>query len=189
MVIGYWIIFFLDVFLLFLDLTVFFQTTSLSKWIIFRAYSPSLKSVITWTLSHPEYLRSLDIRFDITNNFILKVNTTSVPLVRVLEPLSLKEFRVSKVYENSHRNVVGIWFNLEWKVNYSLILVFKVIFLCQKSTESFWFFWPQDFSLGHRNLFLLLPLAWSNGLSLSYSTVNCWPQIQKSWILTLTVSN
>ena len=38
------------------------------------------------------------------------------------------------------KNVLGIWIDIEQKVKYSTILVFKVIFLCQKSAESFWIF-------------------------------------------------
>ena len=64
--------------------------------------------------------------------------------VTSLEQLSLAEFTGGtarpKVSENNHKNVLAIYSDLEKKVNYSTILVFKVIFLCQKSTESFWFF-------------------------------------------------
>ena len=41
------------------------------------------------------------------------------------------------VYENSHKKVLGIWFDLE---KYSKILIFKAIFLHQKSAESFYNF-------------------------------------------------
>ena len=62
--------------------------------------------------------------------------------VTSLEQLSLAEFSGELVrpifYENDHKNALGtIWINLEWKVKYSTILVFKVIFLCQTSAESF----------------------------------------------------
>ena len=42
-----------------------------------------------------------------------------------------------KVYENSHKNVLGIWLDLVLKVKYSEILIFKAIFLCRKSAETF----------------------------------------------------
>jgi hypothetical protein len=61
--------------------------------------------------------------------------------VTSLEQLSLAEFSGeyarSKVYENDHKNVLGIWLDLVWNVKYSTILIFKVIFLCQKLAESF----------------------------------------------------
>ena len=64
-----------------------------------------------------------------------------VVIVTSIEQLSLAEFSGElvrpKFYENDHRIVIGIWIDLEWKVNYSTILVFKVVFLCQKSAESF----------------------------------------------------
>ena len=40
------------------------------------------------------------------------------------------------VYENGHKKVLGIWLDLVLKVKYSKILIFKAIFLCQKSAES-----------------------------------------------------
>ena len=58
----------------------------------------------------------------------------------LLEQLSVAEFSGAqprpKVYEKGHKKVLGIWFDLELKVKYSTILIFKVIFLCQKSAES-----------------------------------------------------
>ena len=61
--------------------------------------------------------------------------------VTSLEQLSLAEFSGeqtrSKVYENDHKNVLGIWLNLVSNVKYSTILNFKDIFLCQKLAESF----------------------------------------------------
>ena len=61
--------------------------------------------------------------------------------VTSLEQLSLAEFRGDlvgpKVYENGHKNVPGIWIDLEWKVKYSTILGFKGIFLRQKSADCF----------------------------------------------------
>ena len=43
--------------------------------------------------------------------------------VTSLKQLSLAEFSGEqvrpKVYENGHKNVLGIWFDLEWKVKYS----------------------------------------------------------------------
>ena len=57
-----------------------------------------------------------------------------------IEKLSLAEFRGEEVrpkgYENGTKNVLGIWLDLVLKVKYSTILIFKVIFLCQKSAES-----------------------------------------------------
>ena len=41
-----------------------------------------------------------------------------------------------KVYGNVLKKVLDIWFDLVLKVKYSTILIFKVISLCQKSTES-----------------------------------------------------
>ena len=61
--------------------------------------------------------------------------------VSSLEQLSLAEFSGeyarSKGYENDHENVLGIWLDLVSNVKYSTILIFKVIFLCQKLAESF----------------------------------------------------
>ena len=49
-----------------------------------------------------------------------------------LEQFSLVEFSGKyvrpKVYESSHKNVLDIWMDLERKIKYSTILVFKVIF-------------------------------------------------------------
>jgi hypothetical protein len=60
--------------------------------------------------------------------------------VTSLEQLSLAEFSGVKallqVYENSNKNGLGIWINLVSTVNYSTILIFKVIFLYQKLAES-----------------------------------------------------
>ena len=60
--------------------------------------------------------------------------------VTSLEQLSLAEFSGeetrTKVYENGLKKVLGNWFDLVLKVKYSEILVFKVIFLCQKLAES-----------------------------------------------------
>ena len=36
------------------------------------------------------------------------------------------------------KNVLGIWIDLEWKVKYSTILVFKAIFIHPNSVESFY---------------------------------------------------
>ena len=58
-----------------------------------------------------------------------------------LEQLSLAEFSGeyvrSKVYENDHKNVLGVWLDLVSNVKYSKILIFKVILLCQKLAQSF----------------------------------------------------
>ena len=53
--------------------------------------------------------------------------------VTSLEQLSLAEFSGD---ENDHKNVVGIWLDLVSNVKYSTILIFIVIFLCQKLAES-----------------------------------------------------
>ena len=49
-----------------------------------------------------------------------------------LEQLSIAEFSGEKTrpkaYENDHKKVLGIWFDLVLKVKYSTILIFKVIF-------------------------------------------------------------
>ena len=70
--------------------------------------------------------------------------------VTSLEQLSSVEFSGEwarpKVYENCHKFFLGIWFNLEWMVKYSTIQVFKVIFICSKSAESFWtFFFVEEY--------------------------------------------
>ena len=44
---------------------------------------------------------------------------------------------VYKNYENGHTNIFGLLVVIESKVENSKILTFKVIFLCQKLTESF----------------------------------------------------
>ena len=61
------------------------------------------------------------------------------------------------------KKILGLWFLLVLKVKSSAVLIFKVIFLCQKLTESFWFFfslknikkWAQ-LSLWHIVMFLIL---------------------------------
>ena len=61
-------------------------------------------------------------------------------LLRVtsLEQLSVAEFSGEQVrpmfYEKGHKKVLGIWFYLLLRVKYSTIRIFKVIFLCQKTT-------------------------------------------------------
>ena len=69
--------------------------------------------------------------------------------VTSLEQLSLAEFSGElvrpKVYKNNHKSVLGIWMDLEWKVEYSTILVFKVIFLCQKSARFFISFFIEEY--------------------------------------------
>ena len=70
-----------------------------------------------------------------------------------LEQLSLAEFSGEqtrpKVYENVHKKVLGIWFDLVLSVKYSKILIFKVIFLCQKSAESLGFLFKCDGLASH----------------------------------------
>ena len=41
------------------------------------------------------------------------------------------------VYENSHNKALGIWLDLVLKVKYGEILIFKALFLFQKSTDLF----------------------------------------------------
>ena len=64
--------------------------------------------------------------------------------VTSLEQLSAAEFSGglarSNVYENSYKKVLGIWFNLVLKVQYSTIQIFKLIILCQKPANSLYFF-------------------------------------------------
>ena len=65
--------------------------------------------------------------------------------VTSLDQLSVAEFsggQRPKVNENGLKNVLGIWFDLVLvlKVNYSTMLIFKVIFLSQKAAESLQFF-------------------------------------------------
>ena len=76
-----------------------------------------------------------------------------------LEQLSLAEFSGeyarSKVYENDHKNVLGIWLDLVSNVKYSTILIFKVIFLCQKLAESFWIFFSlKNIKMGEQLLLM-----------------------------------
>jgi hypothetical protein len=72
--------------------------------------------------------------------------------VTSLEQLNIAEFSDeqarAKFYENVHKNVLGIWFDLVLKVKYSTILIFKVIFLCQKSAESLRFFFIEEYKNG-----------------------------------------
>ena len=69
--------------------------------------------------------------------------------VTSLERLSIAEYSGEqtrpKVYDNGHKKVLGIWFDLILKVKYSTILILKVIFLCQKSAESLRFFYLDNF--------------------------------------------
>ena len=64
-----------------------------------------------------------------------------------------------KVYENGHKNVLDIWVDSERKVKYSLILVFKVIFLCQKVAESFCIFFIEEYI--KRRLSFTIHIFWS----------------------------
>ena len=60
--------------------------------------------------------------------------------VTSLEQLSKAKFSDElarpKVCKNVHKKILGILFDLVLKVKYSTILIFKAIFLCQKSAES-----------------------------------------------------
>ena len=76
-----------------------------------------------------------------------------------LEELSLAEFSGELVrqrfYENDYKDVLRIWFDLVWKVKYNTILIFKVIFLCQKSARSLWILYSlENTKMGEQ--FLLL---------------------------------
>ena len=51
-------------------------------------------------------------------------------------------------YENVHKNIFGLSVVLELKVGNSTILIFKVIFLCQKLAESFGFFIIEEYEKG-----------------------------------------
>ena len=72
--------------------------------------------------------------------------------VTSLEQLSVAEFSVEKtrlkVYEYGHKKVLGIWLDLVLKVKYSKILIFKAIFLCQKSAKSLRFFFIEEYKNG-----------------------------------------
>ena len=48
-------------------------------------------------------------------------------------------------YENGHKNIFGLSVILELKIENSKILTFKVIFLSQKSTESFSTFFIKEY--------------------------------------------
>ena len=92
-------------------------------------------------------------------HFIYKRHpNSSYSRVTSLEQLSLAEFSGVKallqVYENSNKNGLGIWINLVSTVNYSTILIFKVIFLCQKLAESLWFFLLKSIKKGDQLLLL-----------------------------------
>ena len=47
-----------------------------------------------------------------------------------------KQGQRSMKIEIHHKKALGIWFDLVLKVKYSKILIFKAIFLCQKSAKS-----------------------------------------------------
>ena len=59
------------------------------------------------------------------------IRVTSLEQLSVVE-ISGEQTR-PQVYENGHKKVIGIWFDLALKVKYSKILIFKDIFLCRKS--------------------------------------------------------
>ena len=64
--------------------------------------------------------------------------------VTSLEQLSVAEFSGelarSNVYENSCKNVLGIWFNLVLKVQYSTIQIFKLSFYVKNQPTLYIFF-------------------------------------------------
>ena len=53
-----------------------------------------------------------------------------------------------------YKKILGLWFFLVLKVKSRAILIFKVIFLCQKSTESFWNFSLKNIKKGVQLLLL-----------------------------------
>ena len=57
-------------------------------------------------------------------------------------------------YEKGHRNIFDLSVVLEVKVENCTILIFKVIFLCQKLAESFWFFFMEKYRKGGQLLLL-----------------------------------
>ena len=75
------------------------------------------------------------------------------------EQLTVAEFSGEQtrpnVNENGLKKVLSIWFDLVLKVKYSTILIFKVIFLCQKSAESSRFFFSLNNSKKGDQLFLM----------------------------------
>ena len=50
--------------------------------------------------------------------------------------LSLAKFSDEKALSCEYNKILGVWFFLVLKVKYSTILIFKVIFLSQKSAEA-----------------------------------------------------
>ena len=60
----------------------------------------------------------------------------------------------SKNYKKGHKNILGLSVVLESNVKNSTILTFKVIFLCQKSVESLWFFSLKNTNIGDQVLLL-----------------------------------
>ena len=63
---------------------------------------------------------------------------------------------------------LGIWFDLVLKVKYSTIRIFKVFFLCQKSAESLWVFFIEEYKNGSLTLFFLFTTK------LSYTQLFKW---------------
>ena len=57
-------------------------------------------------------------------------------------------------YENGHKKVLGIWFNLVLKVKYSTIANFKVIFLCRSQQNLYIFFSLKNTKMGGQLLSL-----------------------------------
>jgi len=68
-----------------------------------------------------------------------------------------------KMYENGHKNVLGIWFDLVSKIKYSTILIFKVIFYIKSKTNLSDFFFIEEYKNGRdrsfKKIFFLLSLC------------------------------
>ena len=62
--------------------------------------------------------------------------------------LRLAEFTMKKVQLSVYNKILGLCFFLIFKVKQSAILIFKVIFLCQKSAESLQIFFIEEFKKG-----------------------------------------
>ena len=62
--------------------------------------------------------------------------------------------KTKELHKNGHKNIFGFSVVLELKVENSKILTFKVIFLCQKSTESFSIFFIEEYKKGEQLLLL-----------------------------------
>ena len=60
-----------------------------------------------------------------------------------------------------YKKILGFCFFLVLKVKGRAILIFKVIFLCQKLTESFWFFFIEEYIKGSPTFIIyIFSLLW-----------------------------